>query len=87
MTLAQRMLVNAPTIFGSQSVHKIMLACVMLAVKMTEDTMFMPQYYAATAGVSVQELAFLEMNTVLILRWNLFVDLPQPLSEDDEFVF
>ena len=76
MTLARRLQIMRPQLFCSLSLHKIMVACTSVAVKLTEDYMYDPIHYADCAGVKIAELNFLELNLATLLHWNLFVAPP-----------
>jgi hypothetical protein len=56
------------------SIHRIILANILLAIKYNEDDYYSNEYYAKVGGVSLQEINSLEYECVKLLKHKLFID-------------
>jgi len=71
--LAQRLFDLNPGLFCERSVHKILCTSTLVSLKFNDDKFFSNAYYAECAGVSCQELNFLELSLVKMLDFRVFV--------------
>ena len=62
---------------SKQSVHRVILAAFVSAVKVTDDTCFTNSFYADLGGVSLQELNMIERTFLNAMDWNLVVSTAQ----------
>ena len=60
-------------ILNPHNIHRIILGCLLLAIKYNEDLYFTNEQYAKVGGVSVQELNDLELYSIQLLNFNLFI--------------
>jgi hypothetical protein len=56
------------------NIHRIILSCMVLALKYNEDDYYSNKYYAKVGGISLKELNELEYNIMLLLQFNFFID-------------
>ena len=56
------------------NIHRIILSCMILALKYNEDDYYSNKYYAKVGGISLKELNELEYNIMVLLQFNFFVD-------------
>lgn len=61
-----------PNLFDALSLHKIMAASLVLAVKYTEDEHYPMKHYAQVFGMSAKELNTLENEMITWLDWCFF---------------
>lgn len=59
------------------NVHRILITSIMLAAKLFDDIIYNNKYYSLVAGVPVQELNALELQLLLLLDHNLFIEREQ----------
>ena len=60
-------------ILNPHNIHKIILGCLLLAVKYNEDVYFTNEHYAKVGGVSIEELNNLEYFSIQLLNFDLFI--------------
>ena len=70
---ADRMCTTSGIILNPHNIHRIILGCLLLAIKYNEDLYFTNEQYAKVGGVSVQELNDLEIYSIQLLNFNLFI--------------
>ena len=70
---ADRMCTTSGIILNPHNIHRIILGCLLLAIKYNEDVYFTNEHYAKVGGVSLEELNQLEYFTFLLLDFNLFI--------------
>ena len=70
---ADRMCTTSGIILNPHNIHRIILGCLLLAIKYNEDLYFTNEQYAKVGGVSVQELNDLELYSIQLLNYNLFI--------------
>ena len=70
---ADRMCTTSGIILNPHNIHRIILGCLILAIKYNEDLYFTNEQYAKVGGVSVQELNDLELYSIQLLNFNLFI--------------
>ena len=56
------------------NIHRIILSCMILALKYNEDDYYSNKYYAKVGGISLKELNELEYNIMVLLQFNFFID-------------
>lgn len=56
------------------NIHRIILSCMILALKYNEDDYYSNKYYAKVGGISLKELNELEYNIMILLQFNFFID-------------
>jgi hypothetical protein len=56
------------------NVHRLFLACTVVAAKFFDDSYLYNSFYAQVGGVSMQELNDLELKVLEVIRWKLHVD-------------
>ena len=56
------------------NIHRLILACMILAIKFNEDDYYSNEYYAKVGGISMKEMNQLESNSLLLLDFNVFID-------------
>lgn len=70
---ADRMCTTSGIILNPHNIHKIILGCLLLAVKYNEDVYFTNEHYAKVGGVSIEELNNLEYFSIQLLNFDLFI--------------
>ena len=70
---ADRMCTTSGIILNPHNIHRIILGCLLLAIKYNEDLYYTNEEYAKIGGVSLEELNHLEYFTFLLLDFNLFI--------------
>ena len=70
-------------ILNPHNIHRIILGCLLLAIKYNEDIYFTNEQYAKIGGVSLEELNRLESNSIVLLNFKLYIseDLFQKYSK------
>lgn len=58
---------------NSLSVHRLLLASVLVATKFQDDNMFSMKWYADVGGVHVDDLARMELSLLKLLDWRMHV--------------
>ncbi|KAJ8902281.1 hypothetical protein NDN08_006688 [Rhodosorus marinus] len=67
------------------NVHRLLLACVVLAIKMMEDRHFDNLHFSKVGGLGLVELNILEMDLLKRLNFDLRMD-PEELQEAEAFL-
>ena len=70
---ADRMCTTSGIILNPFNIHRIILGCLLLAIKYNEDIYFTNEQYAKIGGVSLQELNCLEDFSIQLLNYNLYI--------------
>ena len=71
--LAERLHNKFPGLFCERSAHKIMSAAAIVGTKFCDDKYFSNSYYAECAGVTLQEMNYLESTLLKMLDYRVFV--------------
>lgn len=71
---ADRVCALSGLLLHPHNIHRIILACCLLAIKYNEDDYYANDYYAEVGGVSLEEINVLEYNCISMLNFNLFVE-------------
>ncbi|KAH3745520.1 cyclin, N-terminal domain protein [Pelomyxa schiedti] len=61
----------------SANVHRLILACILIALKVQEDLFYTNKFYSAIGGVPLPELNMLERRLLNLLNFELFVSVTQ----------
>jgi hypothetical protein len=70
---ADRMCTTSGIILNPHNIHRIILGCLLLAIKYNEDIYFTNEQYAKIGGVTLQEINDLESFSIDLLDYNLFI--------------
>ena len=70
---ADRMCTISNIILNPHNIHRIILGCLLLAIKYNEDIYFTNEHYAKIGGVPLEELNKLEFYSIEFLDFNLYV--------------
>jgi len=65
---------NSSLQLSIHNIHRIILSCMILALKYNEDDYYSNKYYAKVGGISLKELNELEYNIMVLLQFNFFID-------------
>ena len=68
-----RMCITSGIILNPHNIHRLILGCLILAIKYNEDIYFKNEYYAKVGGVSVKEMNILESTSFELIDHNLFI--------------
>eukprot|EP00756_Hemistasia_phaeocysticola_P034806 Hpha_TRINITY_DN16542_c9_g1::TRINITY_DN16542_c9_g1_i2::g.135926::m.135926 len=60
-------------VISRRTVHRLLLAALVLAAKWTNDHLHSMQYYAKVGGVGLDDMVALEMSLLQDIGWNMFV--------------
>eukprot|EP00756_Hemistasia_phaeocysticola_P034805 Hpha_TRINITY_DN16542_c9_g1::TRINITY_DN16542_c9_g1_i1::g.135925::m.135925 len=60
-------------VISKRTVHRLLLAALVLAAKWTNDHLHSMQYYAKVGGVGLDDMVALEMSLLQDIGWNMFV--------------
>ena len=56
------------------NIHTLLLICILIAIKMNEDSIYTNEYYAQVAGISLKKLNKIEHEFLNMNKFKLFVD-------------
>ena len=70
---ADRMCTTSGIILNPHNIHRIILGCLLLAIKYNEDVYFTNEHYAKVGGISLEELNYLEYFSFQLLDFNLYI--------------
>lgn len=56
------------------NIHRLVFACLIVAIKYNEDDYYSNEYYAKVGGITLKELNLLEYNILILLDFNVFID-------------
>ena len=56
------------------NIHRLVFACLIVAIKYNEDDYYSNEYYAKVGGITLKKLNILEYNILILLDFNVFVD-------------
>ena len=68
-----RMCITAGIILNPHNIHRLILGCLILAIKYNEDFYYNNEYYAKVGGVTLDELNILEYKSFQLIEFNLFI--------------
>ncbi len=67
------MCITSGIILNPHNIHRIILGCMILAIKYNEDEYYNNEYYAKVGGVSLDEMNDLEDASFNLIDHNLFI--------------
>ena len=67
------MCITSGIILNPHNIHRLILGCLILAIKYNEDIYFNNEYYAKVGGVSLKEMNTLELTSFELIDHNLFI--------------
>ena len=70
---ADRICTTSGIILNPHNIHRIILGCLLLAIKYNEDLYFTNEQYAKIGGVTLKELNCLEYFSFQLLDFNLYI--------------
>ena len=70
---ADRICTTSGIILNPHNIHRIILGCLLLAIKYNEDLYFTNEQYAKIGGVSLKEINCLEYCSFQLLDFNLYI--------------
>ena len=70
---ADRMCTTSGIILNPHNIHRIILGCLLLAIKYNEDVYYTNEHYAKVGGVTLEELNQLEYFSFILLNFDLFI--------------
>ena len=70
---ADRMCTTSGIILNPHNIHRIILGCLLLAIKYNEDIYYTNKHYAEVGGLSVKEINELEFFSFQLLDFNLYI--------------
>eukprot|EP00003_Mantamonas_plastica_P022120 TRINITY_DN370_c0_g1_i1.p1 TRINITY_DN370_c0_g1~~TRINITY_DN370_c0_g1_i1.p1 ORF type:complete len:409 (-),score=176.63 TRINITY_DN370_c0_g1_i1:14-1240(-) len=73
MVYLQRFLESTRIVLNERNAHKLLLACMIVAIKFCEDRVQLNEYYARVGGLKTSDVNHLEQLLVKYLEWRLFV--------------
>ena len=65
---------NKKVILTEYNVHRLLLASVVVAIKFNEDKYYKNLFYSKIGGIEVEEMNQLEIDFLIFLNFNLFVE-------------
>ena len=68
-----RMCITSGIILNPHNIHRLILGCLILAIKYNEDVYFNNEYYAKVGGISLKDMNTLEEISFELIDYNLFV--------------
>ena len=68
-----RICTTSGIILNPHNIHRIILGCLLLAIKYNEDFYFTNEQYAQIGGVTLEELNILEYFSFQLLDFNLYI--------------
>ena len=69
-----RLIESRKFVISSLNIHRLLITCVMVAVKFFEDEFFKNSFYAKLGGIPGWEINCLEIELLRLLNFNLFID-------------
>ena len=70
---ADRICKTSGIILNPHNIHKIILGCLLLAIKYNEDINFTNEHYAKVGGISIEEINNLQYFSIQLLSFDLFI--------------
>ena len=70
---ADRICTTSGIILNPYNIHRIILGCLLLAIKYNEDIYFTNEQYAKVGGITLEELNYLEYFSFQLLDFNLYI--------------
>ena len=68
-----RMCITSGIILNPHNIHRLILGCLILAIKYNEDIYFNNEYYAKIGGIPLDEFNNLEYKSFELIEQNLFI--------------
>ena len=68
-----RVCITSGIILNPHNIHRIILGCLILAIKYNEDVYYNNEYYAKIGGVPLDEINKLEYKSFELIEQNLFI--------------
>jgi hypothetical protein len=68
-----RLLESNALVIDFMSIHKILITCLMLADKFTDDNHYCNNFFAVVGGISLKEINKMEVRIMFILDFNFVV--------------
>ena len=68
-----RVCITSGIILNPHNIHRIILGCLILAIKYNEDVYYNNEYYAKIGGVPLDEINTLEYKSFELIEQNLFI--------------
>ena len=68
-----RVCITSGIILNPHNIHRLILGCLILAIKYNEDVYFNNEYYAKIGGVTLEEINKLEYNSYKLIEFNLYI--------------
>ena len=68
-----RVCITSGIILNPHNIHRLILGCLILAIKYNEDVYFNNEYYAKIGGVPLDEINTLEYKSFELIDQNLFI--------------
>ena len=68
-----RVCITSGIILNPHNIHRIILGCLILAIKYNEDVYYNNEYYAKIGGVPLDEINTLEYKSFELIDQNLFI--------------
>lgn len=68
-----RMCTLSGIILNPHNIHRIILGCLLIAIKYNEDVYYTNMHYANVGGISLEELNCLEYYTIQLLNFDLYI--------------
>ena len=68
-----RVCITSGIILNPHNIHRLILGCLILAIKYNEDVYFNNEYYAKIGGVPLDEINKLEYKSFELIEQNLFI--------------
>ena len=70
---ADRMCTTSGIILNPHNIHRIILGCLLLAIKSNEDIYYTNKHYAEVGGLTIKEMNELEFFSFQLLDFNLYI--------------
>ncbi len=68
-----RVCITSGIILNPHNIHRLILGCLILAIKYNEDVYYNNEYYAKIGGVPLDEINTLEYKSFELIEQNLFI--------------
>ena len=75
LILIDRLINRNPKLYlSSRNVHRLLSAGIVVSAKLRDDSYYSNKYYSSVAGIRLIELNYLEMQFLLLIDFNLYVE-------------
>ena len=68
-----RMCITSGIILNPRNIHRLILGCLILAIKYNEDFYYNNEYYAKIGGLPLDEFNVLEYHSIQLIEYNLYI--------------